>query len=109
MSEKEILINYFRAQEAAAVDALRQLGALEVAKPEKPNLANALQWVERTKQDGSGTYEVCLKQNYESHPAFIEFAEKIRKEGNPTLFYHGMVYWLFEASGDIGRKKAHQK
>ena len=88
---------------------LLDLGAVKIRQAfsekqqAKPNPANALTWITRTKQDGSGTFEVCLKDEYGLKPQYQELVGMIQASGKPILFLQGKVYWVFP-SGDLGRK-----
>jgi hypothetical protein len=102
---RDLWLEIAELHDLMAVKIRQAMGEKQQAKP---NPANALTWITRTKQDGSGTFEVCLKDEYGLKPQYQELADMVQKSGKPTLFLQGKVYWVFP-SGDLGRKIPQKK
>jgi hypothetical protein len=105
MSEsiKDVLIDYFRAQEAAAVDAQRRLGANVAQKKKEPD-PSKLSWELKPKEGDREAYERCGITNLEGEP-LVAYQELRTWIGDTPKWLRGTLFWVQENGNAIGRRK----
>jgi hypothetical protein len=105
--QKEILIDFLNALEAACVNAKHRLG-VDTAAPRKATFdwnAENMKWIDKTNENGP--FQIA-KQEGEPAADFNKMVAHL-KRNNGFLWREDTKYWLFQDGVTVGRRKKGAK